>query len=517
MKTKNSPSSLFAGTIILLISNILVKGLGFFYRVILVRLLGAEGIGLVEMVSPLYSFLLVLAGCGVQTALSQIVAGRGKDKRQAYFRTAIRLLFLTGSLTTVAAFALSPLLISYFVPDDRISLCFQVLLPAIFIISIASPWRGYLQGTKQVLPLGLSQNVEQVVRLILGIWLTEKLLAYGISTAVAAASVATVCGELAGFLVLVYWLRKKEKAPLFRLPKRHLATDFFAQSRDLLAYGLPMTGVRLAISGIAMLEAFLIPICLQSAGWDTHSATEIYGRFSGVAMTLLHLPTVFSAALSVSVLPAVAESAVSHTEKKLLEKRVHDSLLATVVFTLPGMMLLFLYAQPLCAGLFQNGAAAEILRWLAPCGIFLYMLGTLASILQGLGAVRQLLVNNLISGALLLAGIIFLTSRPELGIRGTAIAVGLSWICGFLLNRLSVCRATGLKLSLRDLLKKPFLAVLCGLLAYYGAEFSFPALAQKTTATLAPGIVAVVVYLFCIWRFGCLKGLRRQRKDANKQ
>ncbi|MEG2213862.1 MAG: oligosaccharide flippase family protein, partial [Clostridiales bacterium] len=103
---------LLLGTILMLFSNIIVKGLGFAYRVILVRLLGTEGVGLIEMVSPLFSFLLVFAGLGIQPALSQKVASTGDDK-QIFMRTAQIMLLFSGILLTLAGFGATDFMIAH--------------------------------------------------------------------------------------------------------------------------------------------------------------------------------------------------------------------------------------------------------------------------------------------------------------------------------------------------------------------------------------------------------------------
>lgn len=499
---------LFLGTLLLLISNIIVKGLGFFYRVALVRLLGAEGIGLVEMVSPLFSFLIVLAGCGVQPALSQLIAGRGEAERQLYFRAAFFILLLGGSLVTLAALAFSPLLLRHFISDSRAALCFHTILPAIPIISIASAWRGCFQGMRRVSALGVSQNAEQAVRVAVGLWLTARLLAASLETAVAAASVATVCGELAGLLCLVWQMRHSGIRPL---ATSHTAGELLPAARRLLAYGLPTTAGRLIASAILMLQAFLIPYCLSRAGWDTRAVTEIYGRFSGVALSLLHLPGVFTAALTVSVLPAVAESMQDISSgRMLLQKRIHDSLQAAMVFTLPGMLLLWLYSDPLCTVLFDNAPAAIILRWLAPGGIFFYLQVTLASVLQGLGAVRTLLLNSILSGIILLFGIFWLTSQPTLGILGTALALDISWLTGFLLHLNACRRLTQIRLNWRDIAGKPLLATGVSLFIYHLAQ---PLLVQSilspAAARLALCCLICGTYLLTLLISGGLHRLHR--------
>lgn len=494
----------------MLFSNIIVKGLGFFYRVVLVRLLGVEGVGLVEMVAPIFSFLLVLAGCGLQTSLSQSIASSQGSNSKRYFHTALIILIISSSALTALAYFAAPWLIDTFAPDSRILLCFTTVLPAIIIICTASAFRGLFQGNKQVGTLGMSQNIEQIIRVAAGILLIVHLAEAGIETRVSAASIATVCGELAGFLYLI-WVFKSKQHLLFS-PQDIKGGFSLRAAKDLFAMGLPLTGSRLANSAIMMLQALLIPLCLKLAGWDIRAATELYGRFSGVAMALLHLPGVFTTALTVSVLPAIAESMTYDISgHRLLGKRVNSSLQAASSFTLIGMILLFLFADPLCTLLFDNPPAAALLQILALGGCFLYLEITLASVLQGLGEVRQLLFNNIISGIVLLLGIVILTPLPALGIKGAAIACNLAWVCGFFLNLLSFYRKGKTSLNWRDIAARPLFAAAIAIVFYYFAQPFFPGVlpGQNITTMLISGIVVAMVYLLALYLCGGLIKFRR--------
>ena len=464
------PRGLVYGTALLLVSNIFVKGLGFFYRVALVRLLGAEGIGLVEMVTPIYSFLLVLAGLGLQPALAQCVAGSGGPRAGLYFRAALLTLTLSGLLMTVLAGLFSPWLAQYFATDDRIALSLRLVLPAILIISLASAWRGWFQGRRELGALGMSQNIEQVLRVVLGLLLVRSLLGRGLVTAAAGVSLATVVGELAGFIYLIVRRLLQGRARGSGSGWGHeqdgywSASQLLAAARQLLSYGMPITGGRLVNSVIMLLQAYLIPFCLQQAGYSIPAATEIYGRFSGVALTLLHLPGVFAAALATAVMPAVAQNM---RQPQALRLCIVRPLQATIICTLPSMAVLLVYAAPLCAGLFNNAPAAPILRWLCLGGVFFYMQFTLAAVLQGLGEVRRLLVNNLAAGIVLLLGIVLLVPLPGLGVYGAAIAADLSWLCGFVLHLDAVRRRVGLSLPWGRLLGLPLLGVGAGGAVWY--------------------------------------------------
>lgn len=504
--------SLLAGTVALLISNIFVKGLGFFYRVVLVRLLGAEGMGLIEMTTPVYAFLLVLAGWGLPLAISQKTAeasaGSHYQGALSIFKSGRAVLFVSGAAVMVLAFLSLPLLIKYIVPDERIYACLKTILPAVMIISIASAYRGHFQGMRQISTLGISQCVEQAVRVSCGLFLAGRLLNLGLETAVTAVSYATVLGEGAGFLFLLW---------RFQRNKQYYGAEGIISGRQILSlikFGTPVTVNRLAISSIMMLEAILIPVSLQIAGWDMRSATEMYGRFSGVALTLLNLPGVFTGALAVSVLPAVAGSGLRN--RALLQNHASNSLQATAVLTLPGMALLYLFSEQLCTWIFHSPLAAEPLRILTWGGCFLYLNITLTSILQGLGEVRALLVNSLLAGACFITGITLLTPLPSLGIQGAAIATNIYYLAGFSLNALLFKRVSKLGLPWRNILLKPACGGALGILALMlASRFSpnFFSGADKFSVLISALLFCLVYFIFLLLSRGLSIGVWRRFRD----
>ena len=502
MKTNRQHSKLLWDASILLFSNIIVKGLGFAYRVLLVRYLGTECIGLVEMVSPLFSFLIVWSGMGIQTALTQTIASQPAE-RFLYLRTARLMLLINGTFVTILAIVAAPLLIQFAAPDPRVLLSFLCITPAILIISYASAYRGYLQGMRNMRPIAASQNTEQLIRSIVGIALASQPLAFRLETAAAAPSIATVCGETAGLFMLLYCFRKDPEDQI-KIRQRYPLSSCWDAGKRLLSYGLPLTGGRLAASGIMMLQAMLIPFCLQKAGWDTGASTTLYGQFSGVAMSLLHLPGVFTSALSLVIMPAVAESiGPTRGNSAILGRRISTSLQATMVCTVPGMLLLYLFAEPYCILIFNNAPAAQLLRILAAGGIFFYLQVSLTSILQGLGEVRRLLVNSLLSGAVLLVGIRLLVTNSNLGIVGAAISTSLCWGVGFLLNYLYLRHRCGFSLGLAKAALAPLVAAL--LAGFLYREFAhllnagFPM--RELPATILQNIIVLLLYSVFLFLF----------------
>lgn len=466
---------LLRGAFFLLLANTLARFLGFFYRVVLVRIIGAEGIGLTEILSPVYSFCLVVAGWGVPLAMSRFLAQEnavGLHTRRAalIWQSGMSLLALFGCLVSIAAYFTAPFLTQHFTADNRVLLSFQVLTPAIFIVAVASGYRGFFQGIKEIAVIGSAQNVEQVLRVIAGLVLAYLLLPYGLIYAIAGVAAASLIGETGG---LLYIMAKKRHYPLADLrkptPKVEPYCNRFSVSRELLSFGTPVTMQRILSSFLMMLQALLIPKCLQMAGFDIPMTTEIYGRFAGVAMSLLHLPGVFTSTMSTALLPVVAEMTPT---SPILARRINLSLIYTGIISVPATLLFWFYGEFFCDLLFHCPEAGDSLRILALGALFIYLQPALGSILQGLGQVRIQLLNLLISGICLLAGIALLTPLPGLGIQGAAIACVVSSVVNCLLNLYYTKHYTGMRIAWGEILGKPLIACILPFLLFRAQPFS---------------------------------------------
>ncbi|MGI6712758.1 MAG: putative polysaccharide biosynthesis protein [Bacillota bacterium] len=493
---------LLYGAIVLLVSNFLIKFLGFFYRVVLVRIIGTEGIGLVEMVLPIYTFVLVIATWGIPLAMSKLIAE--ETARENYgnihktFTLTLFLLTTSGTICTLAVYWLSPYIFAYFTADRRIFLCFMTMIPAIFIIAICSAFRAYYQGMKQVSVIGVSQTIEQTVRVIVGITLAIKLKKYGLEIAVTAVALATVLGELSG---LIYMIGRYYAKPRIQKSTPNKGSWFLFKS--LLGFGTPVTLTRLLSSFLLTMQASLIPKGLMLAGNDLRTATELYGRFSGVALTLLHLPGTLTMSVAVSIIPAVAEL-MSKKNHQLLTHRVSEALQITTVFSLPGMLVLFFYPQELCSLIFHSPEAGAPLKILAFGGVFLYLQQILTSILQGMGCVKTLLLNMVCSGFFLIGGILLLTPLPLLGINGAAIALSVSFFVGSMLNFYYLIKNARLSLPYANILLKPFAAFFVSLIVMYFTDhwLRYKMLEEIPIILISVSLALIIYFLFLFFYGG---------------
>jgi stage V sporulation protein B len=494
--------NLFWSAAILLICNFISRVLGFAYKIILVRLIGTEGIGITEMISPIYAFALVAGGLGIPMAMSRLLAlelGRRRYQNLARIQnTGMALLLLLGGVTSLLCYIAAPLLLERFSAAPRGLEYLRTLTPAIFIVSVCSGFRAYFQATKQIGIIGVSQNIEQLVRVLVGSTLVWLALPLGLESAIKAVAAATVLGELAGLIYILTQYRRQRPHNRERPTRSRTSVAL-----SLFSFGAPVTLQRWLASAILMLQAMLIPLALQNSGMSQAAATDAYGNFSGVALSLIHLPGIFTSTLAMALLPSIAEC---EDNRARLNRRINQSLHITTTIALPFMLIFFNHAEELCAWLFNAPAAAPPLKVLACAAIFIYAQTALTGILQGMGKLNALLCSLLISGALFIISI--QTLVPKFALPGAALAYLIFAAAACLIDFAFLHHRVGLRLDARSIILKPLLAASAFLLTEKTAERVLSAALQNQILVfLSASAVGFLAYLWVLWLVKGLPGV----------
>src|SRR5690554_217945 len=125
------------GALLLMTASFITRILGFFYKVYTIRLIGPEGIGLYEMVFPVYSLFLVMTTAGIPVAVSKLIsesyAQRNTNNVRRIFYVSIFFLIVSGLLSTIIIIWLAPYLATKIFSDTRVYWPFIATIPAIFI------------------------------------------------------------------------------------------------------------------------------------------------------------------------------------------------------------------------------------------------------------------------------------------------------------------------------------------------------------------------------------------------
>jgi stage V sporulation protein B len=200
--------SFLQGAFILLIAGLINRILGFGYQIAMIRLIGPEGVGLFNIVLPVYIMMLVLAGAGIPLAIAKLVAEEVANNNMpgAYriFKLSLFISLLTSVFFTIVLIISAPILTESFFPNPRVYYCLISLVPGIIICTLCSAFRGFFQGLQQMSPTAITQTIEQLVRVVSGVAFAYVMLPLGIEYAAVGMSVGVVLGELTGFIFMLH-------------------------------------------------------------------------------------------------------------------------------------------------------------------------------------------------------------------------------------------------------------------------------------------------------------------------
>ena len=466
-------SKFLKGTMILTISSIIVKVIGSLNWIILSRVLGGEGIGLYQMGFPIYLMAITVSSAGVPVAISIITSEKlaNKDYRGAkrVFNVSLRLLLISGLIFSSALFFGADFLINqHIIRDSRAYYSIIALAPAVFFVTFLASFRGYLQGWLIMTPTATSEVVEQLVRVITMLVFADLFMPYGLAYAAGGASMGAGAGAFCALLVLMWFYRRL---------KRRLHEEIEAQDdsipqesaghiiKRLLKLALPVSLTSLMLPIGANLDLLIVPQRLEVAGFDVRHATELFGYYNGMAVPLVNLATIFTAAMTISLVPSISESRTLERFDAIRDK-IRLAFRVAMIITFPCFMGLFFLAEKVAALIYNAPGAAGAIQTMSVGILFLGMHQISTGILQGLGKTAIPVINMILACLVKVVMSWWLTAIPLLGIKGASMATVADFAVAAIINMGFIYKYTGFTFSLGSLLKPLLAAGVMGAVIY---------------------------------------------------
>lgn len=500
------------GAIILMAAGIITRILGFVPRMMLPRLIGAEGVGLYQMGYPLLIVLLTFITGGIPLAVSKLVAEAETSGHIARMRTILKLALAIsttiGILFTIALFATSSWITNLLFTDQRVHSTLVVMSPIIILVSISAVLRGYFQGRQNMIPTAFSQITETVVRAAAVLTFAYFMLPYGVEYAAAGAMAGVVAGELAGLLILLVQFSRshlKRTGPMGNPPRSTIQT---ASAHNMLTYSfkrlmrisLPVTASKLVGSASYFLESVMIIQSLAVVGISSTLATAQYGALQGMVIPIVLLPTALTYSLSVSLIPSLSEAAAKG-DRQTIHKRLHQSIRLAMVTGAPFTVIMYLLAEPLCQFLYRDASVASMLQWFAPVAIFVYLQAPFQASLQALDRPGTALLNTFVGAAIKLTLIYVLAAKAMLGIYGAVIAICVNIVLVTVLHGKSVKQLLQFRIRSIDLIKVGMSILVMTLSTVMLMQLIS---VEKLFGFLLVGALALLVYFLMIIRLNLI-------------
>lgn len=503
--------SILKGALILTFSNIFVQLLGFIYRILLSRSIGPEGMGIIQLVTPVLFISLALVSAGIPLAVSRLVAqrkvlGDGPGMRRVLF-TALGLVITIALLICIFLIVNINWIANDVLKEPRTRSALFVLYPVIIIMSISAVLKGYFHGIKDFNPTAYSEIIEEIVRIVLVFYLLAKVSHLEVSTQVAIVVLAMVIGEISSLLYLHYSYYKTQKSnPQYARKPGPL----YRPLMDIIKISIPITLIRLISSLSNSVSAILIPQRLVVSGISHGLAISHLGIFSGMVTPLLHLPFVFISSLSIVMVPNLSEDLAQNNWHGIRSK-VSKAIFVTNIIALPFGAILVSLADPIGTLLYRQEEVGAMLS-LAACFAGVHTLNyILSGILNGLGKQNSLAIFSFIGEALEIACTFFLVALPSLRIYGYIIGFSLSSLIVLILGFHTLYRVTKLSIKWIEWFLKPGLgAVLAGsisrLLYLWMFDGGFSIIRSFSIAILA-GILIYLSVLYLVGSISFMMGL----------
>lgn len=421
---KHKRNGLMSGATVLATGSVVAKVIGALYRIPLTNVLGAEGMGMYQLVFPVFALFMVLSSGGVPTALSRIVAekramGEGVKK---YLFASLALLGVLSAIGTILVLTLARPLAQWQGNED-VALGFQIIAPSIFFVGIIAGFRGWFQGEMYMLPTALSNVIEQIVKLGLGLFLAVYLKPYGLMWSVAGAFIGVTVSEVVAmvYLIVTYAYRQKKH----KVNDRILTFDKKEGVRMLkIAFPIAIVAVIMPLSNF--FDSFIVVNLLKFNGLSTAVATSNYGLLSGPVTSLVNMPVVFIMSLAIAIVPSVSVSRAERDIKSILFKSKLSLKLAYTI-GIPSSVFMMVFSKEIISVLYSSLdkesilIASRLLTITAPNILIMSVMQIYVSLLQALDKTKWAVGG--LAGAVVVKTLVMLVLVRFIGITGAGIAL----------------------------------------------------------------------------------------------
>ncbi|MBE3589733.1 MAG: polysaccharide biosynthesis protein [Firmicutes bacterium] len=444
--------SFVVGAFVLMASSLFSRVLGATYRILVPLLMGgghqgAVGMGLYGMAAPIYGVLLSVSATGLPVAVARMVAARvslGRARAaQRLFRAAFVLVALVGGAFALALFFGAPWYARHVARDARAAPAVAAVAPAVLFVSLGAVYRGFLQGLRRMTPYAVSQVVEQLARVGSILLLVVLLLPEGVEWAAAGAAFGATLGGVAALAYLVRQHRQALRELAAAGPRDAGAAGAgeagaAADLRELISLAVPISLSYMVMPLVTFIDALLVPSRLHAAGLG-REATALYGMLSGFAAPFMIMPTTFTAALALNVVPAVSELQ-ARGDRAGVRARIALGVRLALLVTLPAAAGLAALATPIETVIFRAPAAGPLLFILSFGSVAIGLQQVTAAALQGLGRPTVPMLTLFFGAAVKFVLTYVLTGRPEVNVAGAAVATVAAFASAAALNALALAR-----------------------------------------------------------------------------
>ena len=489
MKLKGR-KKLFADTLGLGLTNILLEGVGLVFQLYLVGVLGTEGIGLFELISSVYVLATTFAVSGISMSVTRVITEAmshdGSVRINDMMKKAFLISTLLGCAAMVMLFCLSGVFASVLIRTPETKTCFRILSFGLPFMSICSCLNGFFIAERKAVKTASSYIIEDFIKMAIVFTIFSVLPPKNMIAGCTQLVAGLIIGEAVACIIsYLLYLPDKRRMRIHALKSHGVVRQF-------LRIGVPVATSSYLRSGLTTLENLLIPIGLQKAGYSSAGSLSLFGSMKGLILPTIFFPAAFLQAFTRVLVPEITEAYTKGDTQKI-QRTGSRVLRVTLLFAILVGAALGVFHEGLGQLIFHSAQQGKMLMMLAPLAPMMYLDGVVDGILKGMDEQVAVMRFNLYEAAIRCVLVYFIL--PHTGFIGFMITIyaGNSINAALSLHRL--LKKSGIRIGFMRSVLLPAAAALTSCLLFY-LIFRQMSLLSGTVLGIALACISYALLLF---------------------
>ena len=513
-KNKKSESNdfLIQGAI-LAIAGIFVRLIGLAYRVPLLRIIGAEGMGYYSTAYNLYAIILLLSSYSLPLAVSKMVSARIAKNEYRNAGKILRAALIYATIVGGIGFGIIFFGADYFasslyqIPPAKYAL--KSLAPTIWIMAYLGVLRGYFQGHSTMVPTALSQIFEQIVNAAVSVGAAYYLCEMAVRDAkgdevraafgAAGGTIGTGAGTVIALFVMLicFCFTAKDRIKEIKGDRLSKKESFSAITRILILTVIPVIASTAIYNINSVLDGMVFGQSMKALGLEEETS-KLYGIYTGGYLVLVNVPVAIANAMSSSLIPTVSKS-FSRGDKGDVNLKISTVIRFATIVSFPCAIGLAVISIPVMKILFTNTEDAMLASYLMIIGsviVVLYSVSTVTNaILQGTSLINKPVKNAFISLIIHFIILYILLFKLKLNIIGLVFGNMVFALSMCILNARSIRKNLYYKQEIIKTFLMPFIcAGVMGIIVYMVYCYTSVKTNSRLMQTAIPILVGAPVY-----------------------
>jgi stage V sporulation protein B len=499
--------------LILMVANLTVRGIGGIFRIPIYNLLGNIGYANYQDAYTLYQIFFAISTAGLPVAISTMIAVANTNKNYAdekkIFNLALASFLLIGAIGTTAMMFGAKAYSVNIAKNPGSYYSILILAPTLFFVCITSAFRGYFQGRQNMFPTAISEVIEALGKLFVGIaaamYAMNKYGSERLDVVAAFAIGGLTVGSVAGVFYLYIkkiLTNRREHSEILKASniKAGKNGDIL---KEIIKISLPLMFTSSIASLSGAIDTFMMKQRLMAIGWETETAIGKYGEYTGMAVPFFNLPNTLIVAFAVSIIPVIS-TAFSRKNTQAVKSTIESTFRVSSIIIMPCAFGLVCMSNSILSLFYFDRmdeviSTAPLLSILGVGVIFVSLMTITNHMLVAQKQVMKTVISMACGMAVKIVSSYILIGIPSINRYGTPIGTCLCYLTIMSLNFYFLAKYTKVVPSIKKAFLKPFIAgAIMAVCAVLSQILFDNILHSSRIAVVFALVVAVSVYVLAV-------------------